>query len=118
MSSRQFNVNQALRKETLLICFQAALNNNDALTQRTEIGKGLRLATIGNVDGLEVLYHALREKYEVEPVIKEKIIAPKLATTTTDGQFVCPSCHIDFKTKRRISGHGPKRCFAKNNQPK
>jgi hypothetical protein len=131
MSNRTTFVNQTLKKETLLNCFREAIQQSDARNRRTGIGETLRLADINTIDGLELLFYALKEKYEPNVLVeKRQISAAPTAPThksrdvmgasthgeTTQGEFKCESCGKDYVTAKALSGHGPQRCSAKTSQ--
>lgn len=136
MSNRTTFVNQTLKKETLLNCFREAIQQSDARNRRTGIGETLRLADINTIDGLELLFYALKEKYEPNVLVeKQQISAAPPAPThksrdvmgasprwasphgeTTQGEFKCESCGKDYVTAKALSGHGPQRCSAKTSQ--
>ena len=111
------SVNKLLKRQELLICFKIAIGCSDPLTQRTEIGKTLRLATIGDIDGLEVLYEALLEKYStLMPVENQEPTSDMYRLYEASGEYKCISCNELFASAKALSGHGPNRCKTKRNQ--
>lgn len=122
MSNRQSNVNQALRKESLMVCFREAIQSTDCRDRRTDICKSLRLADMNSIDGLEVLFKVLKEKYE--PMVLDEIprhqhpLPPKprcreVMGASPQGEHKCESCGEGYPSAKALSGHGPQRCMAK-----
>lgn len=124
MSNRQSNVNQAIRRQELLICLREAIQTNDSRNRRTQISDSLRLADMNSIDGLEVLFHALKEKYE--PMVLDEIPRPnspaspapkprcrEVMGASPQGEHKCESCGEGYPSAKALSGHGPQRCMAK-----
>ena len=129
MSNRRAsNINQNLRRESLMICFREAIQSSDARDRRTDIGKSLRLADMNSIDGLEVLFKVLKEKYEpLMPLEKRQISLvspapihnrPNILGASPRGEWKCVCCGQEFLSAKALSGHGPQRCLAKNNRTK
>ena len=104
-----------------MICFREAIQSTDCRDRRTDIDKSLRLADMNSIDGLEVLFRVLKEKYE--PMVLNEIppnspASPALSSIVPHGASprACESCGKGFSSAKALSGHGPQRCFAKNNQ--
>ncbi len=117
MSNRSVFLNNELKKEGLRFSFTMAINCEDVRTQRENISECLRLATIRGVDGMKLLFDALKEKYE--PLAQElpkkarAVVSQSADGQMLDGQYVCPNCKVDFETQKAFSGHGPTRCASK-----
>ncbi len=91
----------------LMSGFHNPLLDTDARNQGYAISEGLRLATIHEVDGLDILRQALNEKYEAKKVIN---VAP-LKAVSIDG-FHCPKCGKPFKSANALNAHRPSKCNA------
>ncbi len=125
MSNRQSNINQAIRKQELLLCFREAFEINDSRNRRTAIGNVLRLATMYEVDDTLMLFYALKEKYEPQMLDEIQPLAsstPKpqcreaMGASLKDDLYQCESCQQEFSSAKALAGHGPQRCYAKNHQ--
>lgn len=105
-TSNQLDSNAKYFAQIALIgVFHNAFKETDARNQRFAINEGLRLATIHEVDGLDILRQALNEKYEANKTI---VTAP-LKVVATDG-FQCPKCSKPFKSANALNAHRPSKC--------
>jgi hypothetical protein len=106
MSNRTLSLKQILKKQELIPVFEKAVNENDALSQRNSISSALRLATISELDGLEILYHVLGEKFAPAPALE---LHRESHPVEDEKPYKCPNagCTKSYDTAKGLAAHGP-----------